>query len=449
MGYSSSTGVITAPVGIQDVQQALGDGRTDLGLLCQSSNINMWAKYKPVVKNMIDTTPQLNSDSGKTWKNINGTGGLGTDAWFKGTAGNFGITPKVIHHNGGAGDDRMLDVLEDIAVFATGNLNGWVYTKPSGGAASPYRLIDFNRYNAKAVPPIKVVTGKSEITEASGASWEYSFQIMGSAASEVVTDVDTRDYLLASDVIGTCYLGVAIYMKVQRSLDEVYEPIAWATGNAWLGQGIATSGDGGHGTPSSTYVQATFAKDKTYYALPLFFSEQLPQEQTVSGQIKPYPGYSKQPSTNFKVWTIPYTTFLPFTMHIAATSQRYGYPVITNHAMAMLGWTGSIYLDRTTNSSYYNATGTVLVEYALVNELWNNSNDHNTWPSGSYSGYNSVTKTISYGDGDVTIATNKTLSTSGGSAGEHVWSLIVIVAGEITPFELRQYLPPSALPASI
>jgi hypothetical protein len=40
--------IITAPVSMYDVQQVLGESSTDLATLCKSSNINKWAKYKPI-----------------------------------------------------------------------------------------------------------------------------------------------------------------------------------------------------------------------------------------------------------------------------------------------------------------------------------------------------------------------------------------------------------------
>ena len=43
--------VITAPVSMNDVRNALPDSSTDLATLCVSPRINMWAKYKPVNAN--------------------------------------------------------------------------------------------------------------------------------------------------------------------------------------------------------------------------------------------------------------------------------------------------------------------------------------------------------------------------------------------------------------
>lgn len=48
MSYDRNTRKITAPVSIYDVQRALGEGSNDLGTLCRSAKINMWAKYRPI-----------------------------------------------------------------------------------------------------------------------------------------------------------------------------------------------------------------------------------------------------------------------------------------------------------------------------------------------------------------------------------------------------------------
>ena len=63
---SVSNGIISAPVSISDIQNAIGtSGGGDLATLCKSNNIKMWAKWKPVPKSLIDTTPQL---SGTSWQ---------------------------------------------------------------------------------------------------------------------------------------------------------------------------------------------------------------------------------------------------------------------------------------------------------------------------------------------------------------------------------------------
>ena len=49
MSYNSETGIISAPVSIDDVKQALGESSNNLATLCKSENINIWSKYNPII----------------------------------------------------------------------------------------------------------------------------------------------------------------------------------------------------------------------------------------------------------------------------------------------------------------------------------------------------------------------------------------------------------------
>lgn len=148
MGHTS-TGIVTAPVSFADVNSVLGTSHTSLGLLCTDNNIKMWAKYKPVVKNLISTIDQL--DSNKQWKD--------TATWWKGTNSNCGIT---------------YTSYTTVAAARTAIINKtaiWSYTKPSGGSSSPYRLTDFNQYDHNALPPCTGTSAPDAYLRA-GAEWK-------------------------------------------------------------------------------------------------------------------------------------------------------------------------------------------------------------------------------------------------------------------------------------
>lgn len=100
-------------VGTSDVNAALGTTIGDIGILCQSSEINPMAKYKPV-------TIQLLAETGKT---------SGSDYW-KGVDGQCGLViPR--------------DAYNNRVTFARGTV-AW-----SGATVSaPYRLLDFDGYDA-------------------------------------------------------------------------------------------------------------------------------------------------------------------------------------------------------------------------------------------------------------------------------------------------------------
>lgn len=143
---SVSGGIISAPVSIADVQSVLGNGSTDLGTLCRALQINKWAKYKSVIKNLIDTTSQL--DSNKNW--------LSSATWWKGTSGNCGITYTTYSTPSAA----RTAILNASSV--------WGYEPPSGGSSAPYRLIDFNQYNHNAPSPTTGI-GASDAQLTAGA----------------------------------------------------------------------------------------------------------------------------------------------------------------------------------------------------------------------------------------------------------------------------------------
>lgn len=132
MSYEQA-GIIPAPVSFNAVNGALGTRHTDLGNLCKDSNINVWAKYKPVVNNIINISSQFDYTTNE-WKS--------TANWFHGSGGRtFGMTPYTTTN------------FANIITNTVGGMNGWSYTPPTGGSSSPYRLSDFVGYHHNA-PPI-------------------------------------------------------------------------------------------------------------------------------------------------------------------------------------------------------------------------------------------------------------------------------------------------------
>lgn len=151
----NSNGNITAPVSIFDVRQVLGVNSLDVGTLCRSANINKWSKYKPVVKNLIDTvTGQMNMTT-KAW--------LGTATWWKGTSGTCGFGSVSV----------LIDTPSNIAYNSINSGGMWNYQNPTGGQNSPYRLTDFAGYNHRAVCPFAIVPPASFGVGAAGAVTVY------------------------------------------------------------------------------------------------------------------------------------------------------------------------------------------------------------------------------------------------------------------------------------
>jgi len=123
MSYNNTTGIISVPVSVNDVQKALGVSSGDVGTLCRSNRINMWSKCKPV--------------------NYPGVGAI--HPWVAGTGDGPLASGIVI--------GSIIDTPENIAYGSY----PWTYVKPAGSANSPYRLLDFGAYCKNAVCPVEIV----------------------------------------------------------------------------------------------------------------------------------------------------------------------------------------------------------------------------------------------------------------------------------------------------
>lgn len=180
---AQANGEITAPVSISDVKNAISANNNGLGELCAHANVNKWSKYKPVPKNLIDTTDQLNSD--KTWKS--------SATWWKGNNNNCGII-----YRSGSLNTSVASVMADIRDKRV----LWTRDAPAGGSNAPYRLTDFNQYHHGALPPTYAI-GAGTLQLRAGATFDI----------QIATSVDDG-YNVRLSHIGTFnsyYFTVAIY----------------------------------------------------------------------------------------------------------------------------------------------------------------------------------------------------------------------------------------------
>lgn len=116
-------GIITAPVSLAgDVATVLGDSSTDLGTLCRSNKINMWALYKPVKHTNIG----ILSESER--KGFDGQ--IGFDIPWSSLSSCYQYIETIIRDDGAI----------------------WSYNRPTGGNY-PFRLLDFDKYNHNAIKP--------------------------------------------------------------------------------------------------------------------------------------------------------------------------------------------------------------------------------------------------------------------------------------------------------
>lgn len=185
---SYTNGVITAPVSISDVKQALNTSENDLGRLCSHQNINIWAKYKPVRLNVLSTLDQWDFTN-DTWKS--------DSDWWNGLSSNFGgITPYFVTS------------LDNLRAAYDGGMNGWAYQKPVGTILSPYRLTDFAGYWHAAPPPVQNFSIINEIVQGT------SFTAMAIMSSSSVNPdaITLSDFTFDNQgTISSMYFGVVWY----------------------------------------------------------------------------------------------------------------------------------------------------------------------------------------------------------------------------------------------
>jgi hypothetical protein len=236
MSYANSK--VTVPFSISDVKAAVGYNSGDLATLIANGTINIWAKYKPVCKNLIDTvTGQWDATNNK-W--------LASATWWKGNLADYigCIKPK------------EFNVFSQLLSFYDGNLNGWEYDRPAGGASQPYRLWDFACYNKDAPKPIEGFFMADKIRQ-HGQFTASAMMSMPTADADYITLAD-----FTSQAFDTLYWGIAFY-----------------SGTTFKCKLTAS-------TPGVAQIESTFAGAAvtlqlgTYQVYPFFASDEIPITQT-------------------------------------------------------------------------------------------------------------------------------------------------------------------------
>ena len=125
-----NNGIITAPVTDSDLKTLFGVG-TDIIDWCTCPDINMFARYKPVRNNIIDTNSQWDS-ANNTWKS--------TATWWRGSAENCGVTFS------------GYETFSTAKAAITNQVEVWAGQLPQGGASQLFRQTDFASYNHNANP---------------------------------------------------------------------------------------------------------------------------------------------------------------------------------------------------------------------------------------------------------------------------------------------------------
>lgn len=229
MPYNSDSGIISAPVSINDVKRALGESSNDLATLCKSENINIWSKYKPInCKGEFKEYP-IREDSEEivtssyskftcvvrcgmnipmdTYKNLrNNYGGEGFA--IKG-CNNF-YKDNVYGNDGHIHDNTSTSV------------SGKHF--PKGGANSPYRLSDFRNYSSKAISNVFLTS----IPQAHRVEVYYSSIRKFNCVLYMNTHADNNTNLTMDDIITDLSSAWSFWIQIcynspYNTTDKIYK----------------------------------------------------------------------------------------------------------------------------------------------------------------------------------------------------------------------------------
>ena len=425
-----SDGIVSPPVSIYDVQRALGTSEIDIGRIIANGSINMWAKFKPVALARISTIEDLVAGTTR-WK-PDSAFTLGNEPWWK-VGGLYGLDitlASVSVRTTLGGTIAALDTIAQRVARRTDSANYWTYNRPTGGSTQPYRLLDFSQYNVNAPRPVSGVIGPKKVVSAINTPWSYSINVREVQPGSI----DDRDYIVPKDLVADTVdvpdmiLGFAIYYKDTAG---DYHSIAWATGSIWNGLGIANSDSTAPDVISGEkYCIAQFKSGHKYYALPVYFTKDATQPSTANASKNVGGG---------KIFTVPFTDFLPFdaeqrsSIGIIATVTIGNRTIGTDGTFAM-----QVVLDATDTAMYQGGTFDALI-IGLVNETWDGN-----WTSVSSGMYriwrdNFTTAQRTVARGGTTTPFNQLVDNIDLA---HTWMVVVKADQDEYYFQLRQPVNP-------
>lgn len=229
MPYNSNSGIISAPVSIDDVKQALGESSNDLATLCKSENINIWSKYKPIsCKGDFKEYP-IREDSDEK-----ATSSYSNYACVVRCGMNIPIdTYKNLRNNyGGEGFaiNGCYNFYIDNVYGRVGGIHGDTTTSvsgkhfPKGGANSPYRLSDFRNYNSKA----KSNTFLTSLPQFNTVEVYYSSIRKFNCVLYMNNNVDNNTNLTMDDIITDLSLAWSFWIQIRydspyNTIDKIYK----------------------------------------------------------------------------------------------------------------------------------------------------------------------------------------------------------------------------------
>lgn len=229
MSYNSETGIISSPVSIDDVKQALGESSNDLATLCKSENINIWSKYKPIsCKGEFKEYP-IREDSDEivtsSYSNYTCVVRCGMNIpmdTYKNLRNNYGGEGFAIEACKNFYIDNVYGRVGGIHGDITTSVSGKHF--PKGGANSPYRLSDFRNYNSKATSN----TFLTSLPQFNTVEVYYSSIRKFNCVLYMNTNVDNNTNLTMDDIITDLSLAWSFWIQIRYDsphniTDKIYK----------------------------------------------------------------------------------------------------------------------------------------------------------------------------------------------------------------------------------
>jgi hypothetical protein len=229
MSYNSDSGIISAPVSIDDVKQALGESSNDLATLCKSENINIWSKYKPIsCKGEFKEYP-IREDSDEivtsSYSKFTCVVRCGMNIpmdTYKNLRNNYGGEGFAINGCYNLYLDNIYGKNSGISADTTTMVSGKHF--PKGGANSPYRLSDFRNYNSKA----KDNRCLTSLPQYNTVEVYYSSIRKFNCVLYMNTNVDNNTNLTMDDIIPDLSLAWSFWIQIRydspyNTIDKIYK----------------------------------------------------------------------------------------------------------------------------------------------------------------------------------------------------------------------------------
>lgn len=229
MSYNSETGIISAPVSIDDVKQALGESSNDLATLCKSENINIWSKYKPIsCKGEFKEYPiredseEIVTSSYSKYTCVVRCGMNIPMDTYKNLRNNYGGEGFAIKGCYNLYVDNIYGKNGGISADTTTMVSGKHF--PKGGANSPYRLSDFRNYNSKAEDN-RCLTS---LPQYNTVEVYYSSTLKFNCVLYMNTNVDNNTNLTMDDIITDLSLAWSFWIQIcydspYNTTDKIYK----------------------------------------------------------------------------------------------------------------------------------------------------------------------------------------------------------------------------------